>query len=48
MNVKDAARWLQVLLLDGKNPDSAEQVIPAGVIHKLASGITVQQAELLV
>ncbi|KAK7449173.1 hypothetical protein VKT23_013323 [Stygiomarasmius scandens] len=45
MNVKDAARWLQVLLLDGKNPDSAEQIIPASVIHKLASGITVQQAE---
>ncbi|THU84499.1 beta-lactamase/transpeptidase-like protein [Dendrothele bispora CBS 962.96] len=43
MNAKDAARWLQVLLLEGRNPDNGAQVIPTDVIRKLASGITVQQ-----
>ncbi|KAF5365311.1 hypothetical protein D9758_005454 [Tetrapyrgos nigripes] len=41
MNAKDAAKWLQVLLLEGKNPDTGEQVIPAQVIQRLAAGITV-------
>ncbi|KAF9269747.1 beta-lactamase/transpeptidase-like protein [Marasmius fiardii PR-910] len=45
MNAKDAATWLQVLLLDGKNPHTGEQVIPSDVIHKVASGIMVQTGE---
>ncbi|KAL0571496.1 hypothetical protein V5O48_010472, partial [Marasmius crinis-equi] len=42
MNAKDAATWLQVLLLEGKNPRTGEQVIPSDVVRKITSGVTVQ------
>ncbi|KAL0573922.1 hypothetical protein V5O48_008019, partial [Marasmius crinis-equi] len=42
MNAKDAATWLQVLLLEGKNPRTGEQVIPSDAIRKIASGVSVQ------
>ncbi|KAG7095302.1 hypothetical protein E1B28_006068 [Marasmius oreades] len=45
MNAKDAATWLQVLLLEGENPKTSEQVIPSDVIRKVASGIMVQNGE---
>ncbi|KAF5365308.1 hypothetical protein D9758_005451 [Tetrapyrgos nigripes] len=45
MDAKDAARWLQVLLLDGRNPDTGEQVIPAEVLQKVSSGITVMTSK---
>ncbi|KAF9070756.1 hypothetical protein BDP27DRAFT_1220279 [Rhodocollybia butyracea] len=35
-----SATWLQTLLLLGKNPVTNEQVIPASVIQKVATGIT--------
>ncbi|KAJ8082746.1 hypothetical protein PM082_008602 [Marasmius tenuissimus] len=44
MNARDAATWLQVLLLEGKDPRTGEEVIPGDVIRKIASGITVQTA----
>ncbi|KAL0579080.1 hypothetical protein V5O48_002922 [Marasmius crinis-equi] len=45
MSAKDAAMWLQVLLLEGKNPRTSEQVIPSDIIRKIAFGITVQKGE---
>ncbi|KAK7050032.1 hypothetical protein VNI00_005464 [Paramarasmius palmivorus] len=45
MSARDAARWLQVLLLEGQHPETHVQVIPKEVIKKVASGITVQDAE---
>ncbi|KAK1232774.1 hypothetical protein PQX77_004099 [Marasmius sp. AFHP31] len=44
MNARDAATWLQVLLLEGKDPRTGEEVIPEDAIRKIASGITVQTA----
>ncbi|KAL1701299.1 beta-lactamase/transpeptidase-like protein [Schizophyllum commune] len=40
-SAKDMATWLQALLLEGRNPRTNESVIPADVIRKVASGITV-------
>ncbi|KAK7058457.1 hypothetical protein VNI00_002091 [Paramarasmius palmivorus] len=45
MSGKDAARWLQVLLLEGQHPETHEQIIPKEVIRKVASGITVMPTE---
>ncbi|KAK7050046.1 hypothetical protein VNI00_005478 [Paramarasmius palmivorus] len=45
MSVKDVATWLRVLLLEGKNPQTGDQVIPREIIRKVASGITVMSAE---
>ncbi|KAK7050045.1 hypothetical protein VNI00_005477 [Paramarasmius palmivorus] len=45
MNVKDAATWLQVLLLEGQNPWTGEQVIPREVVRKVASGISIVRPE---
>ncbi|KAJ3933342.1 MAG: beta-lactamase/transpeptidase-like protein [Lentinula lateritia] len=39
-SAKDVATWLQVLLLQGKNPVTNEQVIPSSVIEKVATGVT--------
>lgn len=41
MNGKDLATWLQALLLNGANPSTGEQVIPAEVAALAASGVTV-------
>ncbi|KAF8641380.1 hypothetical protein AX16_010001 [Volvariella volvacea WC 439] len=40
MSIRDAATWLQTLLLGGINPHTNESVIPPEVILKVASGIT--------
>ncbi|KAJ3740199.1 beta-lactamase/transpeptidase-like protein [Lentinula detonsa] len=40
-SARDVATWLQVLLLQGKNPITDEQVIPSSVIEKVATGVTV-------
>ncbi|ESK87216.1 beta-lactamase [Moniliophthora roreri MCA 2997] len=45
MSAKDAATWLQVLLLEGQHPETHEQIIPKEVVRMVASGITVQTAE---
>ncbi|KAK7018013.1 hypothetical protein VNI00_018439 [Paramarasmius palmivorus] len=45
MSVKDVASWLQVLLLEGQNAQTGEQVIPQEVIRKVSSGISVVLAE---
>ncbi|KAJ8082742.1 hypothetical protein PM082_008598 [Marasmius tenuissimus] len=45
MNARDTATWLQVLLLEGKDPRTGEEVIPGDVIRKIASGITVWRPE---
>ncbi|KAK1232776.1 hypothetical protein PQX77_004101 [Marasmius sp. AFHP31] len=45
MSPRDAATWLQVLLLEGKDPRTGEEVIPGDVIRKIASGVTVWQTE---
>uniref|UniRef100_A0A0W0G336 Beta-lactamase-related domain-containing protein n=1 Tax=Moniliophthora roreri TaxID=221103 RepID=A0A0W0G336_MONRR len=45
MSAKDAATWLQVLLLNGEHPQTHKQVIPSEVLKKVTSGITVQTAE---
>ncbi|KAJ3851196.1 beta-lactamase/transpeptidase-like protein [Lentinula lateritia] len=39
-SAKDVATWLQVLLLQGKNPVTNEQVIPSSIIEKVATGVT--------
>ncbi|KAJ8082741.1 hypothetical protein PM082_008597 [Marasmius tenuissimus] len=45
MNARDAATWLQVLLLEGKDPRTGEEVIPGDVIHKIACGVTLWETE---
>ncbi|KAJ7448276.1 beta-lactamase/transpeptidase-like protein [Mycena galericulata] len=40
-NANDLAIWLQALLTEGRNPTSDEVVIPADVIRRVASGVTV-------
>ncbi|KAJ7716298.1 beta-lactamase/transpeptidase-like protein, partial [Mycena metata] len=40
-NAKDMATWLQTLLEEGRNPINGETVIPAEVIRRVSSGITV-------
>ncbi|TRM58472.1 beta-lactamase/transpeptidase-like protein [Schizophyllum amplum] len=40
-NAKDMATWLQALLLEGKNPRTNATVIPADVLRKVSSGISV-------
>ncbi|KAK7018015.1 hypothetical protein VNI00_018441 [Paramarasmius palmivorus] len=47
MSVKDAATWLQVLLLEGKHPQTGEQVIPQEVVRKVSSAISVVSPEPL-
>ncbi|KAJ6609281.1 beta-lactamase/transpeptidase-like protein [Mycena sp. CBHHK59/15] len=37
----DAARWLQLLLLNGQHPSTNATIIPAAVIQKVATGVTV-------
>ncbi|KAF8217636.1 beta-lactamase/transpeptidase-like protein [Mycena galopus ATCC 62051] len=37
----DAARWLQMLLLNGLNPDTNATVVPAIVIQTVATGVSV-------
>ncbi|KAF9043851.1 hypothetical protein BDZ89DRAFT_219054 [Hymenopellis radicata] len=41
MSAKDAATWLRVLLLGGKNPLTMAQVIPEAVIEMVATGVSV-------
>ncbi|TRM58482.1 beta-lactamase/transpeptidase-like protein [Schizophyllum amplum] len=41
-SAKDMATWLQALLLEGRNPRTNAIVIPAEVLRKVSSGITVQ------
>ncbi len=41
MNARDAAVWLQTLLLGGANPATGEQVVPAEVIADISTGISV-------
>ncbi|KAK0186865.1 beta-lactamase/transpeptidase-like protein [Armillaria mellea] len=41
MSVRDAATWLQTLLLKGRNPLTNETVIPPEVVEKAATGVTV-------
>ncbi|KAK1232777.1 hypothetical protein PQX77_004102 [Marasmius sp. AFHP31] len=45
MSARDAATWLQVLLLEGKDPRTGEEVVPGDVIRKIASGVTVWKTE---
>ncbi|KAK0470762.1 beta-lactamase/transpeptidase-like protein, partial [Armillaria novae-zelandiae] len=45
MSVKDAATWLQTLLLKGRNPLTDETVIPSEVIEKVATGVNVVSGE---
>ncbi|KAK1222394.1 hypothetical protein PQX77_014727 [Marasmius sp. AFHP31] len=45
MNARDAATWMQVLLLEGKDPRTGEEVVPGNVIRRIASGITIQKGE---
>ncbi|KAF8316080.1 beta-lactamase/transpeptidase-like protein, partial [Clavulina sp. PMI_390] len=41
MNAKDAAKWLQTLLLEGKHPlPPHAQIIPSALIKRLARGVT--------
>ncbi|KAJ7700377.1 hypothetical protein B0H17DRAFT_1195784 [Mycena rosella] len=35
----DVARWLQMLLLNGQHPETNERVVPAAIIHQVATGI---------
>ncbi|KAJ7655931.1 beta-lactamase/transpeptidase-like protein, partial [Mycena rosella] len=35
------ARWLQMLLLNGQHPETNETVVPAAIIHQVATGIMV-------
>ncbi|KAJ7249404.1 beta-lactamase/transpeptidase-like protein [Mycena rebaudengoi] len=37
----DMARWLKMLLLNGQNPDTNATVIPAEVVQKVATGVTI-------
>ncbi|KAF7348644.1 Beta-lactamase domain-containing protein [Mycena venus] len=37
----DAARWLQMLLLNGQHPVTNATIVPAAVIQKVATGISV-------
>ncbi|KIY64539.1 beta-lactamase/transpeptidase-like protein [Cylindrobasidium torrendii FP15055 ss-10] len=41
MNSKDAATWIQTLLLDGASPTTGEQVIPADILEFAATGRSV-------
>ncbi|KAF5373123.1 hypothetical protein D9758_001604 [Tetrapyrgos nigripes] len=41
MSVRNAATWLQSLLLLGKNPTNGKTVIPPEVVQKAATGLTV-------
>ncbi|KAJ8082740.1 hypothetical protein PM082_008596 [Marasmius tenuissimus] len=45
MDARDAATWLQVLLLEGKDPRTGEEVVSRDIIRRIASGITVQKGE---
>ncbi|KAH7100785.1 beta-lactamase/transpeptidase-like protein [Auriculariales sp. MPI-PUGE-AT-0066] len=40
-NVEDIVLWMQTLLNDGKSPKTGKQVIPANILAKMSSGITV-------
>ncbi|KAJ7645754.1 beta-lactamase/transpeptidase-like protein [Mycena rosella] len=37
----DAARWLQILLLNGQHPTTNATIIPPGVVQMVATGVTV-------
>ncbi|KAF8217633.1 beta-lactamase/transpeptidase-like protein [Mycena galopus ATCC 62051] len=37
----DAARWLQMLLLNGQNPDTNVTVVPAAAVQTVATGVSV-------
>ncbi|KAF8171179.1 beta-lactamase/transpeptidase-like protein [Mycena galopus ATCC 62051] len=39
--VIDAARWLQMLLLNGQHPDTSATIIPAAVVQKAATGLEI-------
>ncbi|TRM62338.1 beta-lactamase/transpeptidase-like protein [Schizophyllum amplum] len=41
-SANDIALWLQALLLEGKNPSTNATVIPAEVIKKVSTGVTVK------
>ncbi|THV07964.1 beta-lactamase/transpeptidase-like protein [Dendrothele bispora CBS 962.96] len=41
MTIRDAATWLQTLLLFGKNPVNGNIIIPSDVVQKAATGISV-------
>ncbi|KAL0069306.1 hypothetical protein AAF712_003671 [Marasmius tenuissimus] len=45
MDARDAATWLQVLLLEGKDPRTGEEVVSRDIIRRIASEITVQKGE---
>ncbi len=40
MNAKDAATWLQTLLLQGANPTTGEQIIPAEAVAHISTGVS--------
>ncbi|KAJ6599954.1 beta-lactamase/transpeptidase-like protein [Mycena vulgaris] len=37
----DAARWLQMLILNGQHPETDTTIVPAAVIHEVAKGVMV-------
>ncbi|KAJ7670402.1 beta-lactamase/transpeptidase-like protein, partial [Mycena rosella] len=39
--IVDAARWLQLLLLDGQHPETGATIVPADVMQKLATGVSI-------
>ncbi|KAJ7484270.1 beta-lactamase/transpeptidase-like protein [Mycena latifolia] len=41
--IVDAARWLQLLLLNGQHPDTGATIIPAEVTQKVATGVSIWQ-----
>ncbi|KAF8316077.1 beta-lactamase/transpeptidase-like protein [Clavulina sp. PMI_390] len=47
MNAKDAATWLQTLLLEGKHPlPPHDQIIPSALVKRLARGVTPMSSSL--
>ncbi|KAF8312197.1 beta-lactamase/transpeptidase-like protein [Clavulina sp. PMI_390] len=45
MNAKDAAIWLQTLLMLGRHPNTGESVIPAAAVLQAASGATIESSD---
>lgn len=40
--IEDMALWLQVLLSDGKNPQTGEIVIPSAVLKTMSTGVSIE------
>lgn len=47
MSVRDAATWLQTLLLKGRNPLTNETVIPPEIVEKAATGVSVVSGQAI-